>query len=64
MSDSNETVTISKAEYYRLRLNCEKFEMLEAAGVDNWDGCDYAFNGECGESLDETRVRIEKEIYG
>lgn len=37
-----ETVTISKSEYERL-LKAEAFlNALEAAGVDNWSGYDFA----------------------
>ncbi len=37
-----EMVTITKAEYKRLRSAAEWLKCLEDAGVDNWDGIDYA----------------------
>ena len=35
---SEETVTISKSEYQRLKDDQEFLECLSAAGVDNWEG--------------------------
>ena len=40
--DQNRMVTISKLEYDQLLENSEFLECLEAAGVDNWSGYDYA----------------------
>jgi hypothetical protein len=37
-----ETVTISKSEYKQLKKDSEWLGFLEAAGVDNWEGYDYA----------------------
>lgn len=37
-----ETVTITKAEYERLRSDSELLGCLEACGVDNWCGWDDA----------------------
>lgn len=36
------TVTISKKEHQRLLKSERKLEALEGAGVDNWEGYDYA----------------------
>ena len=45
-----EIVTITRKEYEEL-LDCKEYlECLEAAGVDNWEGYDYAmemYNREC-----------------
>jgi hypothetical protein len=38
----NETVTISMKEYQTLVDSKSLLDCLEAAGVDNWDGYDYA----------------------
>lgn len=38
----NETVTISKQEYLTLLEDSEMLEALRAAGVDNWEGFNYA----------------------
>jgi hypothetical protein len=35
-------VTIPAEEYYQLMRDSAKLTALEAAGVDNWDGYDYA----------------------
>ena len=36
------TVTISKEEYEHLMEDARWLRALEMAGVDNWDGMDYA----------------------
>ena len=38
----NETVTISKKEYDQLIEDSGFLESLRAAGVDNWEGYEYA----------------------
>lgn len=37
-----ETITISKKEYESLLEDSKKLQALEGAGVDNWQGYDYA----------------------
>lgn len=37
-----ETVTIKKSEYKQLLKDSNWLACLEAAGVDNWQGYDYA----------------------
>ena len=37
-------MVITKKEYWRLRGREEFLESLEQAGVDNWDGCDLAYD--------------------
>lgn len=37
-----ELITISKREYNQLVNDSFKLNCLESAGVDNWDGYDYA----------------------
>ncbi len=37
-----ETVTISKKEYESLLEDSKKLTALKNAGVDNWEGYDYA----------------------
>ena len=39
---SEETVTITKKVYDALCADSEKLMALEGAGVDNWQGYDYA----------------------
>lgn len=36
------TVTISVEEYEKLQEDQQMLQALQAAGVDNWDGYDYA----------------------
>ena len=38
----DEMVTIKKEEYEKLKKDSEFLSALLAAGVDNWDGYDYA----------------------
>jgi hypothetical protein len=40
--NTEETVTISKKEYESLLEDSQWLSCLDAAGVDNWDGYDYA----------------------
>lgn len=39
---NEETVTISKKEYQSLLEDSKWLQALENAGVDNWEGYDYA----------------------
>ena len=39
---SEETITITKAEYDRLDKRSVFLDALDAAGVDNWEGFEYA----------------------
>jgi hypothetical protein len=38
-----ETITITQKEYKYLKQRARLLTHLEAAGVDNWDGFDYAW---------------------
>lgn len=42
--EDNDTVTISKKEYKKLQMDAEWLRCLEAAGVDNWEGIEYAID--------------------
>ena len=42
MENNDETITIGKKEYNELKRNTDILSALNAAGVDNWDGYDYA----------------------
>lgn len=44
-----ETVTITKEEYEELKSDQDFLSALRSAGVDNWDGYDYAL-----ESLEDS----------
>lgn len=39
---ASDTITITKKEYEKLKEKRDLLDALEAAGVDNWDGWDYA----------------------
>lgn len=46
---TEEQITITKKEYDKLIEDSDFLNALKAAGVDNWDGFDFAidiFNGE------------------
>jgi len=40
---NEETITISKKEYESLKEDARWLQCLENAGVDNWQGIDYAY---------------------
>lgn len=40
---NNDMVTIPRREYEALLADSEWLGYLEAAGVDNWDGIEYAY---------------------
>lgn len=42
MSNPEKTITITEKEYNQLIKDQEFLQILQAAGVDNWDGYDYA----------------------
>jgi hypothetical protein len=42
LPSDDDTVTIKRTEYARLQERDQWLECLEAAGVDNWDGFEYA----------------------
>jgi len=42
MADNEETVTITKKEYDELLERDRWLCALEAAGLDNWEGCEQA----------------------
>lgn len=43
MNDSENTITIPLKEYNQLIHDQEFLQALQAAGVDNWEGYDYAW---------------------
>ncbi len=55
------TVTISKNEYFELRMDGERLSRLDCGGVDNWDNYEDAIN-DCEQSLDEFESELRKEI--
>ena len=58
------TITITRQKYFDLCMAEEKLQMLEGAGVDNWDGCNEAFWPDFeGEDLDQVEARLRKEIF-
>lgn len=52
-------VEITKDEYYRLKVAELELDLLNAAGVDNWQGY-----GEGFEDFAKLKEEIKKEIYG
>lgn len=58
MSNNNEEmVTITQKEYDRLKEREDWLYALEAAGVDNWEGYDYAWEILEGEEVEELYVK-------
>ena len=63
----SDTVIITKNEYYNLRIAQEKLCLLEAGGVDNWEGYCDSLNNEYDEmdySFEEIKNQVFCEIYG
>lgn len=60
------TVTISKKEYFELQLAACRLEMLEGGGVDNWDGYGDSLFPEFDdwETIEDIEERLKKEIFG
>lgn len=58
-----ETITISKTEYYYLRCNKLELERLEAGGVDNWEWYGESLNPDGEPSLTEAEETLYKEIF-
>jgi hypothetical protein len=60
-------ITIAKDEYYDLKVAQAELNLLECAGVDNWEGYCDALNNEFGDmdySLDEIKETLHNEIFG
>lgn len=43
---SDDKITITQQEYNELKMAKEKLTKLEGAGVDNWEGYDYAMSAD------------------
>lgn len=43
MEKETETITIPLKEYMSLKRRSDWLDCLESAGVDNWNGIDYAY---------------------
>lgn len=52
-------ITITKKEYCELKIAELELNCLKAAGVDNWDGCEYAY-----ENFEDQENAIKKEFLG
>lgn len=62
-----EVVTITKNEYYNLKIAQAKLCLLEAGGVDNWEGYCESLNNEYGDmdySYEEIQNQLSLEIFG
>lgn len=55
-------ITVTKLEYFRLRVIAEKLHLLETGGVDNWDWYGESLNPDEGETLEQAEERLRKEI--
>lgn len=56
-----DTITITKQEYYELKVADEKLAALESGGVDNWDWYEEALSVQIREEIEE---RLYKQIFG
>ncbi len=57
---TDETVAISKAVYARLLKRDAWLSCLEGAGVDNWDGYDYAQELAGEQDYDDLSLPLDK----
>ncbi len=59
-----DTITITKKEYYDLRCDAAKLDMLDAGGVDNWEWHDESLNPKDEQTFWEIKKQLKKEILG
>jgi hypothetical protein len=57
-------ITISKQEYFRLRVAEIKLDLLEGGGVDNWPGYGESLWSDEDYDLDTGKEKVRKEIFG
>jgi hypothetical protein len=59
----SKTIEISTERYVELCVAEEILSRLNAAGVDNWEGREYAFSDDISdESIEDFEERITKEV--
>lgn len=59
---SEDTITITKREYFKLRIDSEILSRLEDCGVDIWDWYDESLTSEGQESFDDFEDNLKKEL--
>lgn len=59
---NEETITITKREYFKLRIDSEILSRLEDCGVDIWDWYDESLTSEGQESFDDFEDNLKKEL--
>lgn len=42
--NKEENITITEKEYKQLLRDSQELQALQEAGVDNWGGCEYAYD--------------------
>lgn len=62
--DRTDTITISREEYLRLRIDELKIIRLKAGGVDNWEWYGDSLNLDGDEPLEDAIERLKAEILG
>lgn len=61
--EPEDTINITKQEYYALKCSQLKLDLLSCAGVDNWDWYGDALNPDEGESFSQQCDTIHAEIF-
>lgn len=56
------TITISKQEYFELRMEQERLSRLECGGVDNWEGYSESLRPEGEPTMKEFASALLAEI--
>lgn len=62
--EKNETITITREEYFRLKCAEMHVDLLERGGVDNWEWYGESLNPDGEVSWDERVDQLRKEILG
>jgi len=58
------TVTISKKEYFELKLAEAMLTLLQFGGVDNWDWYGDSLHPDDTDSIDDIEKDLRSEIFG
>lgn len=58
------TITISKKEYFKLKLSSEKLSMLQNGGVDNWNGYGESLYPDDEVTISDIEEDLKIEIFG
>lgn len=58
------TITISKKEYFNLKLASAELTLLQCGGVDNWEWYGESLYPDDGDTLEKIEQDLTVEIFG